>query len=143
MYERKTESVSMATDPVYNMSGGLLGPNTYRDHVIMDVKDLRRAVDYLVSRPDVDTARLAYSGYSWGSRLAAINLAVEHRFKVAVLGLPGLMFAPRRPEVDEINFLPHVTIPVLIMSGRFDGTFPYPTAVHPYIKWLGVPPAQL
>jgi formylglycine-generating enzyme required for sulfatase activity/dienelactone hydrolase len=142
-YDRKTESVNYATDPVYNMSGGLLGPNTYRDHTIMQVKDVRRALDYLATRSDIDTARLGYSGYSWGARLASINLAVERRFKVAALGLPGLMYAPRRPEVDEINFLPRVKTPTLIMSGRYDNTFTLETAVLPYVRWLGVPPADL
>ena len=140
-YERKMESVSYAVDPVYNMSGGLLGPNTYRDHTIMQVKDLRRAVDYLFTRPDVDSSSLAYLGVSWGGRMAAINLSVEKRFKAAVLHLPGLMFAPRRPEVDELNYLPHVTLPTLILSGRFDNTFPFESAAMPFVRMLGVPPA--
>jgi tRNA A-37 threonylcarbamoyl transferase component Bud32/dienelactone hydrolase len=140
-YDRKMESVSYAVDPVYNMSGGLLGPTTYRDHTIMQVKDLRRSVDYLFTRPDVDTASLAYLGVSWGGRLASINLSVEKRFKVAVLHLPGLMFAPRRPEVDELNYLPHVTVPTLILSGRFDNTFPFESAAMPFVRMLGVPPA--
>jgi predicted alpha/beta-hydrolase family hydrolase len=78
---------------------------------------------------------------SWGGRLAAINLSVEHRFKAAVLHLPGLMFAPRKPEVDELNYLPHVKLPTLILSGRFDNTFPFESAAMPYVRMLGVPAA--
>jgi dienelactone hydrolase len=142
-YERGgVESTPMGTDPVYNMTGGLLGPITYRDHVIMYVKDLRRSVDYLATRADVDTAKLAYIGYSWGGRLAAINLAVEHRFKTAVLQLPGLNFAPRRKEVDELNYLPHVYIPTLILSGQYDDVFPLQTAALPFVEHLGVPATQ-
>lgn len=47
-------------------------PNTsieYRDHVVMWANDARRAVDYLESRADIDTSRIAYFGVSWGGRL--------------------------------------------------------------------------
>ncbi|MDP9177093.1 MAG: dienelactone hydrolase family protein, partial [Gemmatimonadota bacterium] len=142
-YERGgDESTPMGTDPVYSMTGGLLGPITYRDHVIMDVKDLRRSVDYLATRPDVDTAKFAYIGFSWGGRLGAINLAVERRLKTAVLYLPGLNFSPRRKEVDDFNYLPHVHQPTLIMSGRYDDVFPLETAALPFVQRLGVPTAD-
>lgn len=142
-YERGgVESTPMGTDPTYNMTGGLLGPNTYRDHVIMYVKDLRRSVDYLATRADIDTARLAYIGYSWGGRLGPINLSVDHRFKVAVLQVPGLNFAPRRKEVDEFNYLPHLRIPTLVLNGRYDDVFPLETSAMQFVAHLGVPPAQ-
>lgn len=139
-YERGgVESTPMGTDPLYNMTGGLLGPNTYRDHVIMYVKDFRRSVDYLTTRADIDTAKLAYMGYSWGGRLAPINLSVDHRFKAAVLQIPGLNFAPRRKEVDEFNYLPHLRIPTLVLSGRYDDVFPLQTSAIPFVERLGVP----
>src|SRR5262249_5708917 len=34
--------------------------NFYRDHVLMWMKDLRRGVDYLETRPEVTTSNLAY-----------------------------------------------------------------------------------
>ena len=132
----------MGTDPTYNMTGGLLGPNTYRDHVVMYVKDLRRSVDYLATRPDVDMSKLGYIGYSWGGRLAPINLSVERRFKTAVLQIPGLNFAPRRKEVDEFNYLPHLRIPTLVLSGRYDDVFPLQTAAIPFFQHLGTPAAD-
>jgi eukaryotic-like serine/threonine-protein kinase len=141
-YERGVPSAPMGTDALYNMSGGLLGPNTYRDHVIMYVKDLRRSVDYLATRADVDTSRLAYYGHSWGGRLAPINLTAERRFRAAVLSLPGLILAPRRPEVDEFNYLPRVRVPTLVMSGRYDDIFPLGTSVTPYFERLGTPPGD-
>jgi dienelactone hydrolase len=139
-YERGgVESTPMGTDPLYNMTGGLLGPNTYRDHVIMYVKDLRRSVDYLATRSDIDTAKLGYIGYSWGGRLAPINLTVDHRFKAAVLQIPGLNFAPRRKEVDEFNYLSHVRVPTLVLNGRYDDVFPLETSAIPFFQHLGVP----
>ncbi|HZI99022.1 MAG TPA: protein kinase [Gemmatimonadaceae bacterium] len=137
-YERGgDESVPMGTDPVYNMTGGQLPPIMYRDHVIMYVKDVRRSVDYLQTRADVDTTKLAYLGYSWGGRLGPITLSVDHRFKVAVFALPGLNFAPRRKEVDEFNYLPHSRIPTLVLSGRYDDVFPLQTSAIPFFERLG------
>jgi hypothetical protein len=40
-----------------------------RDEQIQLIVDLRRAVDLLVARPDVDTARLAYYGVSYGAAM--------------------------------------------------------------------------
>ena len=45
----------------------LTGPNAGRDLTIARVKDFGRVVDYLVTRPDVDTARLGYYGASLGA----------------------------------------------------------------------------
>lgn len=39
--------------------------NTYRDQVIMWVKDASRAIDYAETRPDLDPNKVAYYGYSW------------------------------------------------------------------------------
>ena len=142
-YERGgNESTPMGTDPVYNMTGGLLAPIAYRDRVVMYVKDLRRAVDYLITRPDVDTAKLAYIGFSWGGRLGPINLSAERRFKAAVFYLPGLNFAPRRREVDEFNYLPQVKLPTLVLSGRYDDVFPLQTSAFPFFERLGTPAAH-
>lgn len=136
-FERRSKDIDFSSGPAHNMSGELLGPNTYRDEVVMIAKDLRRSVDYLHTRSDIDTARLAYVGRSWGARLAAINLAIEPRFKAGVLNSGGLLSAPRRPEVDEVNFLPRVTVPILMMNGRYDDVFPLERMVVPYFQRLG------
>jgi cephalosporin-C deacetylase-like acetyl esterase len=43
------------------------------------VMDLRRAIDLLLSRPDVDAKRIAYVGHSWDARTGAILDAVDKR----------------------------------------------------------------
>lgn len=40
-----------------------------------------RTVDYLESRDDIQSDRLAYFGVSWGGRLGAIIPAVEPRLR--------------------------------------------------------------
>ena len=63
--------------------------NTYREHVIAWAKDVRRTVDYLETRPDIDRDRIAFMGPSWGAAMAPVFLAVEPRFKAAVLSSAG------------------------------------------------------
>ncbi len=116
--------------------------NAYRDHVIMYVKDFRRSVDYLATRADVDTSRLAYYGISWGGLLGGIIPAVEPRIRTVVLYVAGLAQQRCLPEVEPINFLPHITAPVLMLNGRFDHYFPVETSQRPFFRLLGTPPAQ-
>jgi pimeloyl-ACP methyl ester carboxylesterase len=87
----------------------------------------------------VDTTRLAFAGTSWGARLAGTFLGVEPRFRAAVLNVPGLAPLALRPEVDPVNFLPRIRIPVLMLNGKYDSTFPLETAQKPFFRLLGSP----
>lgn len=51
--------------------------------------DCIRAVDYLVSRPEVDSSRLGVVGNSGGGQMALIITAVDTRIKVVAAGHPG------------------------------------------------------
>lgn len=50
------------------------------------VVDLQRAVDLLLARRDVDPARLAFVGRSYGGTMGALLAGVERRLKAYVLG---------------------------------------------------------
>ena len=80
----------------------------WRDHMIAWSKDLARSIDYLETRRDVDRAKIAYYGFSWGSDVAPILLAVEDRFQAAVLVAGGLLSQRALPEADPINFVTRV-----------------------------------
>jgi dienelactone hydrolase/predicted Ser/Thr protein kinase len=111
----------------------------YTEFFIKVVKDFRRSVDYLETRPDIDGQKLAYLGVSWGGVYGAIIPAVEDRLKVSVLRVGGLK-GIARPEVNEINYVGRVTIPTLMLNGRYDMTFPYELSVKPMFDLLGTPP---
>lgn len=49
------------------------------------VVDLRRGLDLLLARPDVDATRIAYVGHSYGAQWGAILGALDHRIQAAVL----------------------------------------------------------
>ena len=63
--------------------------NFYKDHVIMWAKDLARSIDYLESRDDMDTSKLAFYGFSWGGVMDSILPAIETRIQVNVLYVAG------------------------------------------------------
>jgi dienelactone hydrolase len=114
------------------------GPNAQRDVTIQQMKDLGRSVDYLQTRPDIDHERLAFFGVSLGARLAPIVLTVEKRFQAAVLWSGGFQLITKLPEIDEINFAPRVTTPILMLS-RDDFIFPADSSQVPMFRLLGTP----
>ena len=75
-------------------------------------------------------------------RAGAIIPAVEPRFKVAVLMAAGLASGRARPEVDQINFVSRVSIPVLMANGRYDAIEPVEDAQRPMFDLLGTPQDQ-
>jgi serine/threonine protein kinase/formylglycine-generating enzyme required for sulfatase activity/predicted esterase len=111
--------------------------STWRDHVVMWVKDASRAIDYAETRPDLDHDKLAYYGYSWGAAMGAIVPAVEPRFKACVLALGGLDFQRSLPEVDTLNFVSRVKQPVLMLNGHYDFFFPVDSSQEPFFRLLG------
>jgi pimeloyl-ACP methyl ester carboxylesterase len=114
--------------------------NRYKEHVIHWQREVSRTLDYLGTRSDIDTTKLAYLGFSWGGRIGGVVLAIEPRFKAAVLTVAGLNFRSAQPEVDDINYMPRVKTPVLMLNGRHDNTFPLETAAKPMFDLLGTPP---
>jgi len=56
-----------------------------RDGIVQCVIDLRRAVDVLTSRSDVDAKRIGYVGFSYGATVGGILSGVDRRFKTFVL----------------------------------------------------------
>ena len=114
----------------------------YRDHMIEWSKDLGRSIDYLETRPDIDHSKLGYVGYSWGAPLGALLPAVEDRIKVCVLILGGFDYQKPLPEVDQINFVSRVKVPVLMLNGRFDSVFPLESSQDPMYRLLGTPKDQ-
>ena len=74
--------------------------------------------------------------------MGAIIPAVEERLKVSILWSGGLAAGRSRPEVDQINFVSRVKIPVLMLNGRYDAIEPLETAQLPMLQLLGTPEGQ-
>jgi dienelactone hydrolase len=111
--------------------------NFYREHVIMWSKDMRRSVDYLEKRSDISMDRLGYFGFSWGSSIAPVMIAMESRIKASVLISGGLVLQPTQPEVDPFNFLPRVGVPTYMINVPNDYFFPLEKSQRPFYQFLG------
>ncbi len=129
-YERGTELSSDIQDE----------SNSYREHVIQWSKDLGRSIDYLESRSDISTDLLGYMGFSWGSAMAPVMLAVDDRITASVLLSGGLVLQPTQPEVDPFNFLPRVTVPTLMINVPTDYFYPLETSQWPFFSYLEAAP---
>ena len=102
------------------------------------VQDLRRTMDYLETRSDVDSSRIAFDGWSWGGYMAPLALGVETRFKAAIVIAGGFRSDCRSlPDADGLNFAPGVKTPVLMLHGRYDITVPWETEGKPLYDRLG------
>ncbi len=115
---------------------------TNRDAWIQTVVDLRRAVDYLVSRPDIQKDRIGYLGFSQGGMAGATFLGVEPRIHAACLAVAGggfVEWAQRakmaKPEqvpalelgaalTDPIYFVGRYQGPILMLSAKRDELIP-------------------
>ena len=110
-----------------------------REEAIDTVIDIRRAIDLLVTRTDVDPTRIGYYGFSYGAWLGAIAAAVDKRVGLLVLrsGGPQILVEIARastrtltPEytglmatVDQMSYAPSIVVPVLVQNGSRDTTY--------------------
>ena len=95
------------------------GPYYYRDWMCQTVVDLRRGIDYLLTRDDIDPERIAVFGGSLGGWIGSILLGVEPRIKTAVLSVPATEFvtaqSPPGRVVNSSNFFPRYKDVSLLM----------------------------
>lgn len=143
-------AVTIALDAPWNAREGQpveFGPRDSVEQVQLIV-NLRRAFDLVAARPDVDPARLGYTGRSYGGAMGGLLAGVEHRpvTYVLVVGDGGLVshFTDARGEMDlapfggqltvanagrwlaamrpiePIRFLPCATSRLLFLNGRSD-----------------------
>jgi class 3 adenylate cyclase len=110
---------------------------SYKDLMIMWIKDIERCIDYLETRNDINSEAIAYAGVSLGAANGAIIPAVEKRIKVAILNVSGLWHVDVLPEIDQINYLPRIDIPVLMINGKYDHIFPFESSQKPMFELIG------
>ena len=81
-------AVSLLVDLVFSTDS----PAAARTEMIRSITSLRRAVDLLAARPDIDAARIGFVGHSYGAMMGTVAAAVDRRFKAVVfeVGLLGM-----------------------------------------------------
>ena len=125
-YERRLERPYYPPD-------SMLSRNLY----VQISQDMRRTIDYLETRNDTDTGKLAFVGLGWGGQMGPMMIAVESRIKTGILLLAGICACAWHPASDPANFAPRVKVPMLMLNGREDSVFPYETAQKPLFNLLG------
>jgi serine/threonine protein kinase/dienelactone hydrolase len=103
-------------------------------------KDAARSLDYLATRPDIDSSKVAYLGVSMGSADGVIIATLlQDRLKTVVL-LDGGYFLDTPPAGgDQADFAPRMKKPVLMVNGRYDYDFSLDKAQNPLFAMLGTP----
>jgi dienelactone hydrolase len=115
-------------------------PLKFRDLIIQVSKDLQRSIDYLETRDDIDKERIAYYGMSGGAVMGPMVLAVESRFRAAVLVVGGFYTWMELPATtDPLNHAPRVNTPVLMINGKEDSYFPVETSQIPMFNLIATP----
>jgi predicted esterase len=124
-------------------NGKMLEPSELvqiRDGLISSTKDIARTLDYLRTRRDVDSSRLIYLGYSMGAIFAPPALATYEGLQGAILVSGGYPLESQLPSdfnLHPFQFMPHVKLPILQISGVFDTSFPLETSQNPFFEDLG------
>jgi len=114
-------------------------PHTARDAFAQTVIDLRRAVDVLQARPEIDAKRIGYWGASMGAMLGAVFCGLDNRIKAAclVVGGGGLANALSKrfgvtpsgdikdalTVIEPVNYVGMISPrPLLMLNGKQDKT---------------------
>ena len=134
-----------------------------RREQIQLIIDLRRAVDLLTTRPDVDPHRIAYLGISYGGAMGGLLAAVEDRLEAFVLvvgdgGLvthvtsPGALTAPADEfyveygawidemwPIEPIHFIAHASPTPILFQNALQDQFSDPQDALRYQEAAGEP----
>lgn len=91
-----------------------------RDMVVQSVIEYRRAIDYLVTRAEIDTSQIGMIGYSMGGMMTFNLTAVDPRVKVSVACVTPILKEPYSA-MTVYNFAPHIiNQPFLMLMGNTD-----------------------
>ncbi|WP_282160463.1 alpha/beta hydrolase [Ulvibacterium marinum] len=115
-----------------------------RNVIAQTVFDLRRAVDFIETRKELDSKRIGYYGISLGGIIGTVFCGVENRVKVPVIALAGgqlnLLYKEKAFSreakdfmgiVEPLNFVKHIAPrPFLMLNAKND------EVVHPAMSKL-------
>jgi len=95
-YSQLPDAMLMARDGAISLllelSASTENGDAARLEMIRSLTSIRRGVDILMARPDVDAQRIGFVGHSYGAMIGTVAAAVDKRFKAVVfeVGLLGM-----------------------------------------------------
>jgi len=131
--------------------------------MVQAVVDMRRGIDLLLARPDVDPKRLAYVGHSYNAVIGAFLSGVDRRAKAYVLMAGGLSdevdkktpeyqeyrqkvgpekfdaFVEKYSWLDQGKYVAHATPAIVFMQFATQETFLTPERAREYEKVVSEP----
>ena len=93
----------------------------WREMSLKNAVETRRLIDYLVSRPDIDSARVGMLGLSHGGMMTFALTATDARIKAAVAGLTPMQNIPE--VLMPTAWAPRVRVPFLALAGTRDAWY--------------------
>jgi len=112
----------------------------YVEQLAQAIGDVRRGLDYLETREDIDSGKIAYFAPSSAS-FKLIVPAVDMRYRSVILTGSGLRkyMTQMNPAANPINFVGRIKAPKLMLQGRYDEAAPLKTEAEPLYKLLREP----
>ena len=113
----------------------------FRELMVRHATELSLTLDYLETRDDIDEAKVAYVGLSWGAGSRATLAAVDDRWGAVIFLGAGIdeRIHPVVPEALNVNFIPYIRAPKLMVNGRQDEEHPWLTRAQPFWELLREP----
>jgi formylglycine-generating enzyme required for sulfatase activity/DNA-binding winged helix-turn-helix (wHTH) protein len=130
--------------PVGQYASLFTGPRSQREITRQWIEDLRRGLDYLGTRPDIDAKRVVFWNNST-AEIGSIAAAVEARYAAVIFGGAGLedwsLSLPK--DLNPALAAPFIEAPKLVMHGAYDEQHPVNTmgrtffdSLRGYKKWV-------
>ncbi len=128
--ERPTGSILPATNSV-----------EFRNLMVRHATELSLSLDYLETRNEIDMDRLAYVGLSWGAGSRSLLAAIDRRWDAVIFVGAGIdeRLHPTVPEALNVNFLPYIEVPKLVLNGAQDEEHPWLSRAKPFYDLLSEP----
>jgi eukaryotic-like serine/threonine-protein kinase len=115
--------------------------NLFQDRVIRWVIEQRIVLDYLDSRSDIDSSRIAYITTA-NDYDGFIVPGVDNRFKCNIIIANGIYGEDQKmlsEEINPVNFLQRYKAPTYVMNGKYDEAVYFSTSVMPAYNLLPKP----
>jgi formylglycine-generating enzyme required for sulfatase activity/dienelactone hydrolase len=113
----------------------------YVDYLVSRVTDLRRGLDYIGTRKDIDSTRIGLIGPSAGSATGIVTAALDRRYRSVMFIGAGVRATDtgRQPAANRINFVPRISAPALLFQGKYDETVSLKSESEPLFALLKEP----
>jgi len=112
----------------------------YAELIKFHVTELRRGLDYLGTRPEVSMQQVGFLQASAGGFPLLLS-AVETRYRSMALWGAGIdkLSTQARADVNVVNFVPQIRVPILLLHGRYDETAPVKNNLEPLMALIRAP----